>query len=67
MISATQNQTVATEMALRTLSMRRRSDRSAGIAMPFASSRSLGRTAGRSAASGTMVLAMASILRGSVK
>ena len=30
--------------------------------MPLASSRSLGRTSGRSAASGTMVLAMPSIL-----
>ena len=66
MTSATQNQTAATEMALRTLSMRRRSARSAGMAMPFASNRSLGRTSGRSAASGTMVLAMASILLESV-
>ncbi len=67
MTSATQNQTVATEMALRTLSIRRRSARNAGMAMPFGSSRSLGRTSGRSAAWGTMVLAMASILRELVK
>ncbi len=67
MASATQNHTAATEMALRTLSMRRRSARSAGMAMPLASSRSLGRTSGRSAASGTMVLAMASILLESVR
>ena len=52
MISATQNHTAATEMALRTLSMRRRSARSAGTAMPFASSRSLGRTSGRVGESG---------------
>ena len=63
MATATQNHTAATEMALRTLSMRRRSLRSAGTAMPFASSRSLGRTSGLPATSGTMVLAMASILR----
>ena len=58
MMSATQNQTVATEIALRRLSMRRRSARSAGIAMPLGSRRSLGRTSGRLALSGTMVLVM---------
>ncbi len=59
MMRATQNQTTATESALRRLSMRRRSERSAGTAIPLASSRSLGRTSGRSVVSGTMVLAMA--------
>ena len=58
MMSATQNQTAPTEIALRTLSMRRSPARRSGIAMPLGSSRSLGRTSGRSAASGTMVLAM---------
>ena len=46
MMSATQNHTAATESALRRLSMRRSSLRSAGIAMPFASSRSLGQDIG---------------------
>ena len=58
MISATQNQTAITEIALRTLSMRRSPARSSGTAMPLGSRRLLGRTSGRSVTSGTMVLAM---------
>ena len=67
MMRATQNHTATTESALRALSMRRRSARSAGIAIPLACSRSLGKTSGRSAGSGTMVLVMPSILQYSVK
>ena len=67
MISATQNHTATTERALRALSMRRRSARNPGMAMPLARRRSLGSTSGRSATSGTMVAAMQDILRYFVK
>ncbi len=69
MITATQNHTAPTVTALRRLSMRRSSARNGGMAIPLAWSLSPGRTSGRSAAAGTMVVVpdMRPILRLIVK
>src|SRR3954471_12490812 len=55
-IASTESHRVTTVIALRRSSIRRRSARSCGRAMPFSSSRSVGRTSGRAAGSVTIVV-----------
>jgi hypothetical protein len=67
MMSTTYNHTDTTVIALRRLSMWRNAGLISGTAIPFASSRSVGRTSGRAVRSGTMVVAMRSMLLSFVK